>query len=302
MVRPDFWNFFLLSLLFHVVLRTASAQPAQHYRVTVIDDLDHSITLTSIPTRIISLAPSITETLFAIGAGDQIAAVTQYCNYPAEASVKSRVGGMINPNIETIVSLKPDLIVLSMEGNAREDFSKLQSLGVPIFVTNPRDLEGIYRSITALGRLTGHIEQSDSVVRTMQGHALSLLASTRALVQRSVLFIVSLKPLIVSGKSTFLGELIQLAGARNIADGSTGSYPVFSREAVIAENPDVIIMTSGILSEKSELTDIFPEWSHLTALRSGRIYRINADLVSRPGPRAIQALQAIHHLIHQGTE
>ena len=285
--RPSF----ILAGFVFLAVRPAIAE------LSVVDDLNRTITLPSTPQRIVSLAPSITETLFAVGAGDQVVGVTDYCNYPEEAKHKPRVGGVVNPSIETIVSLKPDLIILSMEGNVREDFNKLLSLGIPLFVTNPRTLSGIHKSIGDIGRLTGHREQATRLVQVMLGREDSLKTAAAG-TKRKVLFIVSLQPLIVVGSRTFLAELLDLAGGLNIARTSTSTYPTYSREAVVAENPDVLLIMSGILAETRDLVQLFPEWDRIDAIRTRNVFTLDADIVSRPGPRVVDALENLFHILH----
>ena len=270
---------------------------AQH-RISVTDDLTRDVTLAQPAKRIVSLAPSITETLFAIDAGSQVIGVTDYCNYPVQAKSKRCVGGVINPNIETIVSLKPDLIVLSMEGNVRDDFNKLKSLGVPVFVTNPRDLKGIYRSIDQLGVLTGKGAKAMQLIRSLHVRADFVAKQAAAGQGSSVLVFVSLQPIMVVGKNTFLAELITLAGGANTAVKASSTYPTYSREAVLKDNPDVLIFMSDVLTNPSDLVAHYPEWSTLKAFQTNRIFSVDPDIVSRPGPRAVDGLEALYTLIH----
>lgn len=272
---------------------SASAQ------ISLVDDLGRNVTLASPAKRIISLAPSITETLFAIGAGGRIAGVTDFCNHPAEAAIKQRVGGVINPNIETIVSLKPDLIILSMEGNVRDDFTKLVEFGIPVMVSNPRNLDGIYHSISQLGVLTGRIQEAEALVSSLRERATVVATQAAARQKRSLLMFVSLEPVIVAGSGTFIAELIALAGGRNAAADAPSTYPLYSREAVLKDNPDVLIFLADVLSSPAGLTDRYPEWSSLKALRRKQVHTINADIVSRPGPRAVEALEILFTLIHK---
>lgn len=225
--------------------------------------------------------------------------VTTYCDYPPAVSSIPRVGGMTNPNIESILSLQPDLVVVSMEGNTREDFTTMTALGARVFVTNPRTLSGISRSLEQLGELTGHRADARRLVDSMSVRT----ARVRAHASRGslrTLLLVSLQPLIAAGGKTFLNELLEASGAYNIAATATGTYPAYSREAVLAENPDVIILTADLTADVAGLTALFPEWANLAAVRNGRVYRINADIVSRPGPRAVDALEILFSLLHQG--
>ena len=266
-------------------------------QITVVDDLGRTVTLHSQARRIISLAPSITETLYAIGAGSQIVGVTDYCNYPEEAKTRTHVGGIINPSIETIISLEPDLIIVSMEGNVREDFNRLTSFGIPVFVTNPRTLTGIYRSIEQLGILTGRNGEATRLLKAMAARVDSIPAKTAGKKMRTILFI-SLQPLIVVGKNTFLNELLQTAGAYNLAASGPATYPTYSREALAADDPEVIIVMSDLLADTSALLKLFPEWARLSAVRNHKIFRIDADIVSRPGPRAVDGLDSLFHILH----
>jgi iron complex transport system substrate-binding protein len=279
-----------LPLLCVLIINAVRAQ------IALTDDVQRRVVLPKPAERIVSLAPSITETLFAIGAGDRIVGVTDYCNYPAQARTKPRVGGMINPNIETIVGLKPDLILLSVEGNVREDFAKLTSFGIPVFVTNPRDLNGIYRSIEQLGRLTGETDRALRLVQSLRAREETVAKSI--VTRRTVLVFVSLQPIIVVGGKNFLAELIERAGGINLATNSGAPYPTFSREAVLKDNPDVLIFLSDIIATPADVVKLYPEWSKLTAFRERRMFSVEADLVSRPGPRALQGLESLSSIIN----
>lgn len=266
--------------------------------IRVVDDLQRTVSLPAPAQRVVSLAPSITETLFAIGAGEQVVGVTDYCNYPPEARHKQRVGGIINPSIETIVSLKPDLILLSMEGNVRTDFEKLTALGVSVFVTNPRTLEGIYLSILRVGQLVGRADSAGRLVHFLRVRADEIRQKAQHATRRSVLLFVSLQPIIVAGTGTFLAELISQAGGENAAAGASSHYPSYSREAVLKDDPDVLIFLSSIGGSNAELARLYPEWSKLKAFRRGAVYHVNADVVSRPGPRAVDALDTLFTILH----
>jgi iron complex transport system substrate-binding protein len=289
-----------LSLHYSLCVALALITLQGRAEVSATDDLGRVVKLANTPHRIVSLTPSITETLFAIGAGDQVVGVTDFCNYPPEAGKKSRVGGMTNPSIETIIGLKPDLIILSMEGNVREDFNKLLSIGCPVFVTNPRSLAGIRKSISDLGQLTGKPGNADRLAQTMQQREDSVKSMVRT--TKQTLLIVSLQPLIVVGNKTFLAELLRLAGGVNIVGSSLSTFPTLSREAVVIANPDVIIVMSDVLTDTNELQKFFPEWSTLRAFRTHQIFRINSDLIARPGPRAVDGLAHLHKIIQQGHE
>lgn len=266
-------------------------------QVTVVDDIQRTVSLRIPAARVVSLAPSITESLFAIGAGDRVVGVTDYCDYPPAARRKPRVGGMINPNMEAVVALKPDLIVLSMEGNIRDDFRRLTGLGFPVLVTNPRTFEGIYRSIGQLGTLTGCADSAARLVASLRAREAALRKQAGNEAVRTLL-VVSVQPLLVAGRNTFIHELLEAAGAVNLAAYARGNYPAYSRETVIANNPDVILVTSDAVADASSLTRLFPEWQIVAAVRHRRIHRVESNLVTRPGPRALDALESLVHILH----
>lgn len=284
---------FILAL----TVSTAFRAPAE---ITVVDDLGRTVRLARPAQRIVSLAPSLTETLFAIGAGDAVAGVTSYCTYPEEATQKPQVGGMINPSLEAIVALTPDLIVLSMEGNVREDFDRLTALGAAVFVSNPRSLADIRTSIGQLGMLAGRSADASRLAAALAAAEGDVVRGVSGPKVRTLL-IVSIRPLIVAGGQTFLNELLETAGATNLAARFPATYPTLSREAVVSEDPDLLLVTSEVIADVRLLFDEFPEWTSLKAAQRSRIYRIDADLVSRPGPRSVEALRMIARLVRGGT-
>ncbi|HUI64726.1 MAG TPA: cobalamin-binding protein [Bacteroidota bacterium] len=267
-------------------------------QVDVIDDAKREVKLPGAARRVVSLAPSVTESLFAIGAEDAVVGVTDYCNYPPAATRKPRVGGVINPNIEAVVSLHPDLIILTMEGNMREDFQRLIALGLPVFVTNPRSLDGIYHSILQLGELTGKNDSAAAVVAAMKRQEEDIRARAEGHEPVRALLIVSVHPLMCVGKNTFINQLIQLAGGKNLAERAPGTYPAYSREAVVADNPQVLIVMSDAGAPTEDLPRLFPEWSTISAVRGHCVFSIDSDRVSRPGPRAAAALESLFSLLH----
>jgi iron complex transport system substrate-binding protein len=274
--------------------------PATGGTLRVTDDLGRTVDLPAPAHRVVSLAPSLTESLFAVGAGDQVVGRTTFCDYPAGALRVPSVGGMTNPSIESIVACRPDLIVISMEGNTRDDFARLLSLGVPVYVSNPRTLAGIYHSLDHLGVLTGKHDLARHLIDSLRRREQDLrrMAKGRSV---SVLVLISLQPLMVAGGNTLLNELLTLAGARNPAAAFPGHYPTISREVVLADPPDVLFLTSDLPADPSALTLLFPEWKRLRAIQEGRIYSFDAAILSRPGPRALEGLRLIIDSLSRGN-
>jgi iron complex transport system substrate-binding protein len=270
-----------------------------HAQVRVVDDLHRIVTLPHAAVRIVSLAPSITESLFAIGAGNQVVGVTDYCNYPAEAQTRRHVGGMTNPNIESIVGLSPDLILVSMEGNLRQDFNALTATGVPVFVSNPRTIRAINESLRQLGVLTGHQREAVSLADSLSKRAAVIYSAVNNHSTRALL-LVSVQPLMAVGTKNFLNEMLQAAGGQNLAAPTGLTYPSLSRETILQQDPDVILITSDACDSTLNLTALFPEWTQLSAFQHKRVFRIDADLVARPGPRAIEGLALLSSYLHTG--
>jgi iron complex transport system substrate-binding protein len=206
---------------------------------------------------------------------------------------------MINPSIEAIVGLSPDLIVVSMEGNQRQDFNALTHLDIPVFVCNPRNLEGINRSLRQLGSLTGRLREATRLTDSLARHAarIRIDGSKRS---TPMLLLVSVQPLMAVGKGTFLNELIAAAGGNNLAASTGLTYPSLSREMILTADPEALLVTADAIESIESLTSLYPEWTRLSAVRNGRVYRVDADLISRPGPRSVEGLALLISYLHRG--
>lgn len=270
------------------------AQPA----LRATDDLGHIVTIQAVPKRIVSLAPNITEILFALGLDSAVAGVTDYCDYPAAAGNKPRIGGMLNPNLERVLELRPDLVLMSGSGNMKSDYDKLTSAGVAVFVTYPRTVESVLTSISNIGALTGRAAAADSIVKALRDQKDELLLKAREAPRESVLMLLSLSPLIAIGPGTFLHELLTLANADNIAGDAAMAYPVLSREDILRRQPDVIIATNDIVRSTDDILRAYPEWKRLKAIQKKRVALVDASIVSRPGPRVIEGLRIILQAVH----
>ena len=265
---------------------------------SVRDDLGRTVSCPAPPRRIVSLAPSITETLFALNLDSAVVGVTDFCDYPPAAVRKHRVGGITNPNLEEITSLRPDLVVMTVSGNAQSDFDKLTSLGMKVFVSDPKTVDDIFRSIRDLGTLCGRDSIAGAMVDSLQERERQLIRTAAALPRKSVLLLLSLRPLIAVGNGTFIDELLTLANAANVTHDTPTAYPLLSREEIIRLQPDVLIGTKEIAHSTADLLTEYPEWNTLAALRDGHVALIDADLISRPGPRIIEGLDQLVRAIH----
>lgn len=267
---------------------------------TLTDDIGRNVRFDSIPRRIVSLAPSLTEMLFAVGAGNAVVGVTQSCNHPAAARVLPEVGDLLNPDAERVLSLQPDLVLISVEGNTQSSFEALERVGLRLFVSNPRTLEGVLESLIDLGRITGNADHAQHLADSLRGIA-GALRSTASASPPGVLVLISTQPIMAAGSKTFINEIIELAGGRNSAAAAPGNYPTLNRETVLRMNPDLIIFPDDMHVQREGLMERFPEWRHVRAVQDGRLHAVDADVFLRPGPRAFLAARHLRTLI-SGTD
>jgi ABC-type Fe3+-hydroxamate transport system substrate-binding protein len=274
------------------------------FPVTIIDDLGCSITITEEPERIISLAPSNTEILFALGLGDKVVGVTEYCNYPEEAKDKEKVGDYSTPNIERVIKLEPDL-VLAAHGNVMGTVEALKRFNLTVVGVKSRNLDEILYDIRLVGEITG---QSDSASVLVADMAQRIEATEERIKELNieekptVLHIIWHDPIWVAGEGTFENELIRKSGGVNAA--SVEGYKTLSLEKGIKINPEVIITPSGtgMGFAKTNFTYNYiigePRLSSVDAVRNNRVYMINADIVCRAGPRIVDALEEMAEMMH----
>jgi iron complex transport system substrate-binding protein len=288
-----------LAILLALVLASCSIRQSDNPQtgLSVRDDLGNVVAFQSPPTRVVSLAPAVTEILFAIDSGNTLVGVTDFCNYPPGAKIKTSVGGMVSPNRERITQLHPDLIVATVEGNTKQDVAALASMGYKIFVTNPRTIEGVYKSIGDLGRIIGKEPAAKSLVGNLRKREEAIGRRPRAVRRPRVLVLVSLQPLIAAGRGTFIDQLILQSGGENIVADSVPSYPILSREEVVRRKPEVISAMSDAAASPEDFIELYPEWKNLPAIRNGRAFVVEADIFMRPGPRIIEALEQLDRLL-----
>ena len=263
-----------------------------------IDDLNRQVVLSRVPQRIISLAPSITETLFAIGLGERVVGVTQFCDYPPEAQAKPKVG-YTHPNLETMVALQPDLVLAPREFLRADMLGKLEQLQIPIYVLDAQTIESILSHIQTLGRMLGASAAADDVVGQMRRRIDDIKIRTTSLSRPRVLYALNSEPLITVGPGSFIHEAIELAGGSNVAARARTAYPRLSMEAVLKEDPELILFPAGRaegITRGEELR--WQRWSTLSAVKLKRLYLIPNDLLNRPGPRIVQGLEALARIFH----
>jgi len=253
------------------------------------------------PPRYISLAPSTTEILFALGLDDEIVGVSSYCNYPQRAKNKEKVGGFSHANIEKILSLKPDYIFCTgLEQTPIIAELKRQSLKV--YVSDPKNMDELFNSIRDIGRIAGKEESAKTLIRNMEQEIEEVVSKVKLIPddRRPKVFIeIWHDPLTTVGKGSFIDELITLAGGINIAYDTKRPFSIFSPEQVIRRNPDCIIITYMNKEKPSKLLGKRFGWSQIKAVKNNRLYNdINPDILLRPGPRMAQGLKEIYKRLY----
>ncbi len=266
-----------------------------------VDDTGRRVYLAKAPSRIISLAPSVTEMLFAIGAGTQVVGVTQFCDFPAEATQKVKVG-YANPNLESLVALEPDLIVAPQEFLKPDLIGKLEQLKIPVFILADRTVEDVFAHIQTLGRMLDRSTEATALGMDLRQHIARVKARTQSAAPVRVLYVLNSEPLITVGPGSFIDQLIGLAGGVNVAAKSATAYPRLSMEVVLQENPDILIFPTGEAEGISESEQqAWRKWSTLAAVKRNNLRQIPADLLNRPGPRIGIALELLADLLHPAT-
>jgi iron complex transport system substrate-binding protein len=275
--------------------------------VTVTDDTGYVLNMTAYPERIVSLAPSNTQTLFAVGAGDKVVAVTDYDHYPynftawIEAGNMSSIGNYYQPAVEPIVALNPDLVLASLGSIDAAD--QLRTLGYNVLTLNPTDLDGVMNNIIIVGKVTNHGAEAASLVSDMQARIDVVVngvkqATTRPRVYHEIWS----DPYMSVGKDTFVDHAIKLAGGQNIFENATDDYPVISSEAVIEQNPDIIVFPTqmGVESFWGDFETVAnrPGWTSINAVKNNEMYSVSGDIIDEPGPRQVDSLEILAKIIH----
>jgi iron complex transport system substrate-binding protein len=296
----------LLFILLSILLTTGqgcAAPPASKSisHIEIKDQLGRTVRLEKLPQRIISLAPSNTEIVFALGLEDNLVAVTDFCNYPPQAKQKPSIGGFSTPNIEKIVALTPDL-VLATSIHEKTIIPQLEQRGMTVFALAPRNINDVIAAITLVGEIT-HKEEASRLVAHMKSGIKAITDKTDNLAEAQkprVFYITWHDPLLTAGSGTLADELIRMAGGVNIA-GNLSSYPSISLETAIAANPEVIITGVGMgtgADTPLKFAMNEPRLRNVNARLNNRIYGIDTDLVGRAGPRLTDALEQFAGFIH----
>ena len=274
----------------------AASASASSGPITVTDGSGQTVTLKQPATRIVSLAPANTEIAYAVGAGDKMVAGTSYDDYPAAAKSLPKIGDFANPNVEKIASFNPDL-VLAAGGIQAGLRSKLEKLGMQVYVVDPKTYDGVMTEIANVGQLAGASAQAQQVVDTMKKAETDVQAKVGSAAKVTTFLEIYSKPLMTAGTNTFINDMIGIAGGTNIGAAAGSGYPNFSTEILFKDDPAVYIADSGSMSKPGDLSKR-AGYSDLTAIKDGHVYVIQDNLIARPSPRLAQGLQELAKMIH----
>ena len=254
----------------------------------IADDLGRKLKIPERVERVVSLAPNLTENIFAVGAGDRLVGVTKFCNYPEDAQKIQQVGDTISPNIETIIALKPQIVFVSTASQLETFMKTLEAQGITVFVTNPKDLNGVLANLRQLGEIFGTPERTTVLLNELQERILAVDEQARDKQKTKTFVQISKEPLFTIGKESFLTEIIERAGGVSVTKEVATAYPKISKETALALNPDAIILSES--SDNLEPNDVF---KNSPAVKNKKVFKINADILSRPSPRIVDALEQI---------
>ena len=292
----------ILSLFLALVIALSLTPAMQAETLEFTDMADRAIKLDKAVTRIVALQPADCEVLFAIGAGDLLVGRGEYCDYPAEVLEVPSVQSGFETNYEQIIALKPDVAILTKMAQSVEDIKKLEEAGITVIVSDAQSIDGVYSAISMLGLLTDKADRADELITSMKQAFSDLAEKARDKEAGSVYFEVS--PLAfglwVAGAGTFMDEIATILNLKNAFDDIEG-WQAISEEQVLTRDPDIIVTTTMYFGEGptpvEELTGR-TSWDSLKAVKNGRVFNADADAITRPGPRLVEAAQAFYDFLY----
>ncbi len=265
-------------------------------RVEYTDGLGRRVILPQHPRRIISLAPSVTEVLYLLRADDRLMGVTTHCDWPEDVKRKPKIGSLLTPNYETILAARPDLIIASTAGNDRAAVYRLTDLGLPVFVTAPRSVEGIWETTLTIGRITDCSDRAEQLVAEMRARLDEVRRRVSGLPPVRAFFITWFEPLLAPGRRTFENDVLGLANVVSVSAASEEYYPRYSLEQVLSQDPDVILTAAYPGNPLPDL-ERTAGWKDLDAVKQHRVY-ILSDVLQHPSPRFVDGVEELARKLH----
>lgn len=267
----------------------------------IVDDLGRTVTVDSPPSRIVALVPSITDLILALGEDDRLVARTRYDTDPRLAALPA-VGGGLDPNIEAIIALRPDLVVV-WPGADQPLIGQLDAAGIAVYGAGSQSLEDQERHTRQIGRLLGVEARADSLLAHLDSSFAALATALAGVPVVSALYIAWHDPPMTTGPGTFVDSIMSVAGGRNIFDDATSDWPQVNMEEIVSRDPDVLILPVPVTGDSGAIAWVHqtPGWRDLRAVRTGRVLLVDSELFSRPGPRIIDAANQLAELLHPGV-
>jgi iron complex transport system substrate-binding protein len=277
---------------------TTTAMKSPEYPVTVTDGVGRKVTLEERPERISSMAPSITETLFAVGAGDRVVGVTTADNYPPEVKEIEKIGDYKEPNIEKLLAVKTDLLLISFDSATRETAEDLEEKSkADVIVVNPDTVDEAIDSIGLVAEAVGNQKEGRQVQQQMRDDLAEIEEKVSGEPKPTVFYELYGDPLQTVGPGSFIHDAINLAGGTNIAAGTKEAYPTYSEETLFQKNPDYYLVSRYSNADVGAVSKR-PGYDSLKAVKRGNVVEINDDLLNRPGPRIVEGVRQIAETIH----
>lgn len=264
----------------------------ENAKLHVVDDFGVEVTLDQEPMRIVSLAPSNTEILFALGLEDRIVGVTSFCDYPAQALNVDKIGDYSGINLEKIIELNPDLVVNYGPGDEDEN-ARLKEAGITVIGFMPESIDAVIETINKIGNVTGRFTESKNLTASMNEKKDGIINKVKDVAKVKVFYEVWHEPLMTAGPGSFMDHLITLAGGDNIAKDAEDAYPLFDLEQLVERDPQVYLTANDLPEKTSETIIARPGFETIDAIKSGRVYLLDGNIVSRPGPRIVEALELV---------
>jgi iron complex transport system substrate-binding protein len=293
--------FFVFWIILTVSSQLTQAEPVKIGKTkTFIDDTHFSLHFDTPPKRIISVSPSVTEILGVIDADTMLVGVSLYSYYPPFVKGLPKVGSYVKPNIEQIISLNPDLVIMSFDGAPRGDVNKLRRLNVNVAVLRSEKFSDIIKNINWLGEVLQHQKEAKEAAGNLENRYEQIRSLVKELPKPNVFYSIALNPIVSVGAKSFINSLIHDAGGINITGDINQAYPKLTIESVIAMSPDVMVFSSGMGNEldMENQMPFWMRWNSIPAVRNKRFIEVGHDIINRPGPRVVQALASITQQLH----
>ena len=281
--------------LFSACTPGKTANPGATREIT--DDAGRRVRIPATVDRVVSLAPNLTEIVFAVGAGNRLVGRTSYCDFPAEAKAVAEVGDTLHPSLERIIALKPQVVLVSTSSQLEVFTQQLQGQNIAVFVTDPHDLEGVFRSIGQIGEIAGVKDQANLLVQKLRERTNAVEQAVKQKPPVRVFYQVSGEPLYTAGHDAFVTDLMRRAGAASVTADVPSAWPKYSNESALAARPDAIILPSGGSMGEAN-SKVAEALRQSPAVLHGRVYRINDDHLARPGPRSVTGLEEMARALH----